>query len=121
MVVEEGDDYVFFGWLLLSFNMLSIFIIFLLVLVLDMKFKVEINIYGECCVFVVIGNYESVLLMDFYFQEFMKLIFIGDFEKMEGLGLFEFVEEDVVFCEFVCVFKQLVQQILCQGLDIMCE
>ena len=51
----------------------------------------------------------------------MKSILIGDFEKMEGLGLPELVEEDVALCEFVCVSKQPVQQILRQGLDTMRE
>ena len=43
--------------------------------------------------------------MDLYPQELMKSILIGDFEKMEGLGLPELVEEDVALCEFVCVSK----------------
>jgi Na+-transporting NADH:ubiquinone oxidoreductase subunit A len=59
--------------------------------------------------------------MDLYPQELMKSILIGDFEKMEGLGLPELVEEDVALCEFVCVSKQPVQQILRQGLDTMRE
>ncbi|KGE89367.1 Na(+)-translocating NADH-quinone reductase subunit A [Phaeodactylibacter xiamenensis] len=120
-VVEEGDDYALFGWLLPSFNTPSISTTFPSALVPDMKFKAETNTHGERRAFVVTGNYESVLPMDLYPQELMKSILIGDFEKMEGLGLPELVEEDVALCEFVCVSKQPVQQILRQGLDTMRE
>ena len=120
-VVEEGDDYELFGWLLPSFNTPSISTTFPSTLVPDMKFKAETNTHGERRAFVVTGNYESVLPMDLYPQELMKSILIGDFERMEGLGLPELVEEDVALCEFVCVSKQPVQQILRQGLDTMRE
>ena len=120
-VVEEGDGYALFGWLLPSFNTPSISTTFPSAIIPDMKFKAETNTHGERRAFVVTGNYESVLPMDLYPQELMKSILIGDFEKMEGLGLPELVEEDVALCEFVCVSKQPVQQILRQGLDTMRE
>jgi Na+-transporting NADH:ubiquinone oxidoreductase subunit A len=90
-------------------------------LIPGMTFKAETNTHGERRAFVVTGNYESVLPMDIYPQELMKSILINDFEKMEGLGLPELVEEDVALCEFVCVSKQPVQHILRQGLDTMRE
>ncbi len=120
-VVEEGDDYQLFGWLLPSFNTPSISTTFPSALIPDMKFKAETNTHGERRAFVVTGTYEEMLPMDVYPQELMKSILIGDFEKMEGLGLPELVEEDVALCEFACVSKQPVQQILRQGLDTMWE
>lgn len=120
-VVEEGDDYALFGWLLPSFNTPSVSNTFPSAILPDMKFKAETNTHGERRAFVVTGTYESVLPMDLYPQELMKSILVGDFEKMEGLGLPELVEEDVALCEFVCVSKQPVQHILRQGLDTMRE
>lgn len=120
-VVEEGDDYALFGWLLPSFNTPSVSNTFPSALIPNMKFKAETNMHGERRAFVVTGNYEAVTPMDVYPQELMKSILIGDFEQMEGLGLPELVEEDVALCEFVCVSKQPVQQILRQGLDTMRE
>ena len=120
-VVEEGDDYALFGWLLPSFNTPSVSNTFPSALIPGMKFKAETNMHGERRAFVVTGNYESVTPMDVYPQELMKSILISDFERMEGLGLPELVEEDVALCEFVCVSKQPVQQILRQGLDTMRE
>jgi Na+-transporting NADH:ubiquinone oxidoreductase subunit A len=38
---------------------------------------------------------------------------------MEGLGIYEVVEEDLALCEFVCTSKQPVLQILREGLDAM--
>lgn len=120
-VVEEGDDYQLFGWLLPSLNTPSVSYTFPGALIPGMTFKAETNTHGERRAFVVTGNYESVLPMDIYPQELMKSILINDFEKMEGLGLPELVEEDVALCEFVCVSKQPVQHILRQGLDTMRE
>lgn len=120
-VVEEGDDYALFGWLLPSFNTPSVSNTFPSAFFSDMKFKAETNTHGERRAFVVTGNYEAVTPMDVYPQELMKSILVGDFEQMEGLGLPELVEEDVALCEFVCVSKQPVQQILREGLDMMRE
>ena len=40
---------------------------------------------------------------------------------MEGLGIYEVVEEDLALCEFVCPSKVNVQKILRDGLDMMQE
>ena len=51
----------------------------------------------------------------------MKAILINDFERMEGLGLYELVEEDVALAEFACTSKQPLQKILRDGLDVLRE
>jgi Na+-transporting NADH:ubiquinone oxidoreductase subunit A len=38
---------------------------------------------------------------------------------MEGLGIYEVIEEDLALCEFVDVSKNDIQSILRQGLDLM--
>jgi len=45
----------------------------------------------------------------------------GDFERMENLGIYEVVEEDLALCEFVCTSKIEVQQIIRDGLELMIE
>lgn len=67
------------------------------------------------------GLYEKMLPMDIYPQQLMKSIMINDMEAMEGLGIFELVEEDVALAEFACVSKQPLQSILRDGLDRMRE
>ena len=64
-------------------------------------------------------QYEKVLPMDLHPQYLIKSILYGDFEQMEGLGIYEVVEEDLALCEFVCTSKQPVQQILRAGLDLV--
>jgi Na+-transporting NADH:ubiquinone oxidoreductase subunit A len=120
-VVQEGDDFGLFGWLLPSLNTPSISKTFPSAFIPNMKFRAETNTHGERRAFVVTGSYEQVLPMDIIPQELFKSILIGDFEKIEGLGIYELCEEDVALCEFVCVSKQPIQQILRKGLEMMRE
>ncbi|MEL6868051.1 MAG: Na(+)-translocating NADH-quinone reductase subunit A [Bacteroidota bacterium] len=120
-VLEEGDFYELFGWLLPIAPRPTISNTFPNFLYPDLKFKANTNTHGEKRAFVVTGQYESVLPMDIYPQHLMKSILINDFERMEGLGIYELSEEDVALCEFVCTSKQPLQQILRKGLDFMRE
>ena len=86
-----------------------------------LKFDADTNTHGEGRAFVVTGQYEKVLPMDIYPQHLMKAIIVNDFERMEGLGIYELSEEDVALCEFVCTSKQPLQKILRQGLNVVRE
>ncbi len=118
-VLEEGDQYEMFGWLLPLAPRPTISGTFPNGLYPDLKFQANTNTHGEKRAFVVTGQYESVLPMDIYPQHLMKAIITNDFEKMEGLGLLELAEEDVALCEFACTSKQPLQSILKQGLEAM--
>lgn len=120
-VVKEGDYYEMFGWLLPIKARPSVSRTFPNFLFPDLKFKADTNMHGEKRAFVVTGQYEAYLPMDVYVQHLMKNIIINDLERMEGLGIYELVEEDVALCEFVCTSKQPLQQILREGLDMMRE
>ena len=117
-VLEEGDKHEMFGcfyhpihghrsilqfWSLFSF----------------MTFKANTNTHGERRAFVVSGQYESVTPMDLYPQHLLKSILAEDFESIEGLGIYEVLEEDLALCEFVCTSKQPVQETLRQGLNFI--
>jgi Na+-transporting NADH:ubiquinone oxidoreductase subunit A len=120
-VIREGDEYEAFGWLLPITPRPSISGTFPNFLFPDFEFEGETNTHGERRAFVVTGQYESVLPMDIYPQHLMKAIMAGDFEKMEGLGIYELSEEDVALCEFVCTSKMPLQRILRDGLEMMRE
>ncbi len=120
-VIQEGDYFEMFGWLLPLKPRPSISRTFPNFLFPKMTFEGDTNTHGEKRAFVVTDDYERVLPMDIYPQQLMKSILINDFERMEGLGIHELVEEDVALCEFVCVSKQPVQQILRRGLDTIRE
>jgi Na+-transporting NADH:ubiquinone oxidoreductase subunit A len=79
--------------------------------------QVNTNTNGEHRALVVTGQYEAVLPMDIYPQHLIKAIIGNDFDNMEGLGIYEVVEEDLAICEFVCTSKTDVQKILREGLD----
>jgi len=120
-VVEEGNYHELFGWLLPIAPRPSISGTFPNFLFPGLHFKADTNTHGERRAFVKTGDYERVLPMDIYPQQLMKSILVSDIERMEGLGLKELVEEDIALCEFVCVSKQPLQQILREGLDVIRE
>lgn len=116
-VLEEGNEPELFGWLLplkprasMSPTIPTLG-----------KFAATTNTHGERRAFVVNNDYERALPMDVYLQHLMKSVMIGDFEGMEGLGIYELVEEDVALAEFSCVSKQPLQHILRDGLNMMQE
>jgi Na+-transporting NADH:ubiquinone oxidoreductase subunit A len=117
-VLKEGDYYEMFGWLVPIAPRPSISNTFPHFAYPE-KMVADTNTHGEHRAFVVTGQYESVLPMDIYPQHLFKSIIVNDFERMEGLGIYELVEEDVALCEFVCTSKQNIQQILRKGLEMM--
>ncbi len=119
--IAENAEYELFGWALPLNPRPSISRTFPGFLMPNHEYRAETNTHGERRAFVVTGQYESVLPMDIYPQHLMKSIMIDDFEKMEGLGLPELVEEDIALCEFTCTSKQPLQQLVRQGLDMMRE
>lgn len=120
-VLEEGDYYEPFGWLLPLSPRPTISSTYPNGFFPDLRFKADTNTHGEKRAFVVTGQYESVLPMDMYPQQLMKAILINDFERMEGLGIYELVEEDIALAEFACTSKQPLQKILRDGLNFMIE
>jgi Na+-transporting NADH:ubiquinone oxidoreductase subunit A len=120
-IIKEGNYYEMFGWLLPLKLRPTISKTFPNFLFPKHKFTADTNTHGEKRAFVMTGQYESVLPMDIYLQHLMKSIIVNDFERMEGLGIYELSEEDIALCEFVCTSKQPLQEILREGLDIMHE
>jgi len=119
--IAEGDHYDMFGWLVPSKALPSISNTYPNFLFKNMKFVPDTNTHGERRAFVVTGQYEKMLPMDIYPQHLMKAILAQDFERMEGLGIYELSEEDIALCEFACTSKQPLQNILREGLDLMRE
>jgi Na+-transporting NADH:ubiquinone oxidoreductase subunit A len=120
-VVREGRDHELFGWLLPLAPRPSVSRTFPNFLMPGMRFRAETNTHGEERAFVVTGLYEEVTPMDIYPQHLLKAILANDFERMEGLGIHEVVEEDLALCEFVCPSKVNVQEILREGMHTMLE
>jgi len=120
-VIEEGDYYEMFGWLLPLKPRPTISKTFPNFLFPNLKFDGDTNAHGEKRAFVMSGQYEQVLPMQIYPQHLMKAIMSGEFEQMEGLGIYELSEEDLALCEFTCTSKMPLQSILRDGLDMLQE
>ena len=120
-VIEEGNDYELFGWLIPSKRLPTVSRTFFNFLLPKKKFNANTNVHGDKRAFVMTGQFEDVLPMDILPQHLFKSILIEDYELMEGLGIYELTEEDVALCEFVDTSKQPIQQILRQGLTMMME
>jgi Na+-transporting NADH:ubiquinone oxidoreductase subunit A len=52
-------------------------------------------------------------------QQLIKAIMVEDIDKMENLGIYEVIEEDLALCEYVCTSKTEVQSILRGGIELM--
>ncbi len=121
-VIPEGEEPELFGWLLPKTDKFSIsrtLPSWIQRKFGDKKYKLDTNTHGERRAFVVSGEYEQVFPFDIYPVQLLKAVITQDIERMENLGIYEVVEEDMALCEVVCTSKMPVQSILREGLDMM--
>jgi Na+-transporting NADH:ubiquinone oxidoreductase subunit A len=119
-VIPEGNKYEFFGWLNpLRLHRYSVSRSYPSWMLPDKEYTLDTNINGGVRAFVVNGEYEKVLPMNIYPVYLLKAILAGDIGKMEQLGIYEVIEDDLALCEFVCTSKIPVQQILRKGITMM--
>ncbi len=119
-VIPEGDHYEFLGWAnpfrMKKFSVSRSYFSWIFP---DKEYALDTNINGGQRAFVMNGEYEKVLPMDIYPVYLLKAILAEDIDKMEQLGIYEVVEEDLALCEFVCTSKIDVQDILRKGINLM--
>lgn len=118
-VIPEGDYYEFLGWADPGFNKFSMSKTFPSFLCPKKHYSLNANYHGEGRAFVVTGQYEKVLPMDILPVYLLKAILAADIDRMEQLGIYEIIPEDLALCEFVCTSKTPVQKIINQGIDLM--
>ena len=118
-IIPEGNYYDFLGWALPGFEKYSTSRTFFSWLTPSRKYALDTNLKGGERAFVMTGQYESVVPMDIFPVQLIKAILAGNVDRMEQLGIYEVVEEDLALCEFVCTSKIEVQEILRNGLELM--
>jgi Na+-transporting NADH:ubiquinone oxidoreductase subunit A len=118
-VIPEGDRCEALGWLMPRFGKLSTSRSYFSWLTPGRQYALNTNLNGGQRAFVATGQYERVLPMDILPTYLIKAAMAGDVERMEKLGIYEVIEEDLALCEFVCASKIDVQQILRKGIDLM--
>jgi len=120
-VIPEGDEYEFMGWALPGADKYSATKAFLSALLPKKEYALNANLHGGERAFVMSGQYEKYLPMDILPVHLLKSILVNDIDKMEQLGIYEVVEEDLALCEFVCTSKIKVQEILRKGISTMVQ
>ncbi|MDR1584484.1 MAG: Na(+)-translocating NADH-quinone reductase subunit A [Prevotellaceae bacterium] len=118
-VIPEGDNYEFLGWAMPRFKKFSASKSYFSWLTPNSLYDLDTNLNGGERAFVVTNQYEKVLPMDIYPVYLLKAILAEDIDKMEQLGIYEVIEEDLALCEFVCTSKIEVQAILRKGINLM--
>ena len=119
-VIPEGDEYEFLGWALPGSGKFSHSRTFFSWLTNKKKeYKLNANTHGSVRAIVVSGEYEKVLPMDILFEFLIKAVMNDDVDKMEQLGIYELVEEDIALCEYADTSKQELQSILRGGMELM--
>ncbi|MDO4757670.1 MAG: Na(+)-translocating NADH-quinone reductase subunit A [Rikenellaceae bacterium] len=118
-VLPEGDKYEMFGWMAPRFKKFSVSRAYFSWICPKKQYKLDTNLNGGERPFVVSGLYEQYLPMDIYPVYLLKACLAGDIDKMEALGIYEVIEEDIALCEFVDPSKIEMQQVLRDGINLM--
>ena len=119
-VLKEGDYYEMFGWINpLRSKKFSVSRAYPAFLRRNKKYDMDTNENGGERPFLMNDVYGKVLPMDIYPLYLFKACLSGDLDKMEQLGIYEVIEEDVALCEYVCPSKVGIQNIVRQGIDLM--
>ena len=119
-VISEGNYYEMFGWVKpMRFGKFSFSKSYFSWFTPNKKYKVDTNLNGGHRAFVVSDVYGKVLPMDIYPVYLLKAILAEDIDKMEQLGIYEVIEEDLALCEYVCPSKIDIQEIVSKGIATM--
>lgn len=118
-VIPEGNTHEFLGWALPGFGKFSMSRSYFSWLCRKKQYRLDANMHGGHRAIVISGQYDKVLPMDVLPEQLFKAILTDDIDKMEQLGIYEVVEEDVALCEFVCTSKMEIQSILRSGINVM--
>ena len=118
-LIPEGDVYELLGWAMPRFHRFSVSRAYFSWLCPKKEYKLDTNLNGGERPFVVTGLYENYLPMDVYVSYLLKACLVKDLDKMENLGIYELLPEDLALCEFVDPSKIEMQQILRDGINLM--
>ncbi|MFI3281518.1 MAG: Na(+)-translocating NADH-quinone reductase subunit A [Rikenellaceae bacterium] len=118
-VIPEGDTYELLGWIMPRFGKFSVSRSYFSWLCPKKQYRLDANLNGGVRPFIMSDIYEKYLPMDILPVYLIKAILAGDIDKMENLGIYEVVEEDLALCEFVDPSKIDMQQILRDGINLM--
>ena len=118
-LIPEGNVYELLGWAMPRLHRFSVSRAYFSWLCPKKEYKLDTNLNGGERPFVVTGLYENYLPMDVYVAYLLKACLVKDLDKMENLGIYEVLPEDLALCEFVDPSKIEMQQVLRDGINLM--
>ena len=122
-LLKEGTDTELFGWARpFRFNQFSSTRSYFSWLLPRKKYDMDTNLHGGPRAFVMSDDYYAkVLPMDIYPLYLVKACLAGDIDKMEQLGIYEVLPEDLALCEYIDPSKNYIQDIVRKGIDLMIQ
>lgn len=118
-VLPEGNKFEMFGWAMPRFKKFSVSRSYFSWLRPKKKYNLDTNLNGGERAFVLTGIYDKVVPMDIYPVYLLKAIMAEDIDKMENLGIYEILEEDLALCEFIDPSKIEWQDTVRKGIELM--
>ncbi len=114
-VLEEGDHYDFFGSFAPNTGKFSVSHTYLSWLCPRKKYNLDTNTNGGARPMLMTGIWEKYL----HPMYLVKACMAGNIDKMEALGIYEVLPEDLALCEFVDPSKTEVQEAVQNGINLM--
>ncbi|MDR2890489.1 MAG: Na(+)-translocating NADH-quinone reductase subunit A [Alistipes sp.] len=118
-VLAEGDHYELLGWIAPGLDKMSVSKTFMSWICPRKKYNIDTNLHGGHRAIVVTGLWEKYVPMDILPMYLVKACMAGNIDKMEALGIYEVLPEDMALCDFVDPSKTEVQEAIAQGINLM--
>ena len=118
-IPEGAEANEMFGWIMPRTNQFSTSRSYFSWFMGKKEYDLDARVKGGERHIIMSGEYDSVLPMDIYGEFLIKAIIVGDFDKMEQLGIYEVSPEDFALAEFVDSSKLELQRIVRQGLNML--
>ena len=118
-VLEEGDYYEFFGSFTPRLDKFSTSRTFFSWICPRKRYNLDTNTNGGHRPILMTGIWEKYVPMDVHPMYLVKACMAGNIDKMEALGIYEVLPEDLALCEFVDPSKTEVQEAIQNGINLM--
>ncbi len=118
-VIPEGDRFEILGWAMPRLDRFSVSRTYFSWLQPGRKYVLDTNLNGGHRPFIMTGLFEKYVPMDIYPMQLLKAIVAQDIDKMEALGIYEVVPEDLALCEFVDPSKNEIQRMVRDGINLI--
>ncbi|MDR2911921.1 MAG: Na(+)-translocating NADH-quinone reductase subunit A [Alistipes sp.] len=118
-VLEEGNYHELFGWIAPRTGKFSVSRTYFSWLCPRKRYNLDTNTNGGARAIVMTGLWEKYVPMDIHPMYLVKACMAGNIDKMEALGIYEVLPEDLALCDFVDPSKTEAQEAVAQGINLM--